>query len=168
LKRYLSDESELDSSGRTAKKFNKEVELVAFCLLPNHFHLLVFLIEPTGIVDLMRSVMTAYTMYFNRKYKRTGTLCEGRFLASRISNDNYLWHVSRYIHLNALDNSIDFKNYDYSSIAYFLNKKHASWLHESRLIETDKDRREYAEFVSDYETMRKDLKYLKNLLASED
>ena len=168
LKRHLSDEAETASSSRPAKKFDKEVELVAFCLLPNHFHLLVYLIEPTGIVDLMRSVMTAYTMYFNRKYKHTGTLCEGRFLASRISNDGYLWHVSRYIHLNALDNTVDFKKYDYSSIAYFLGEKHASWLHESRLLETEKNRQDYVEFVSDYKTMRKDLKYLKNLLAYED
>lgn len=168
FKRHLSDEAETASSSRPAKKFDKVVELVAFCLLPNHFHLLVYLVEPTGIRDLMRSVMTAYTMYFNRKYKRTGTLYEGRFLASRISNDGYLWHVSRYIHLNALDNAVDFKKYDYSSIDYFLGKKHASWLHESKLLETEKDRRDYVKFVSDYETMRKDLKYLKNLLATED
>ena len=168
LKRHLSDNSETDSSGRPVKKYSKEIELVAFCLLPNHFHMLVYLIEPTGIVDLMRSVMTAYTMYFNRKYKRTGTLYEGRFLASRITNEAYLWHVSRYIHLNALDNSVDFKTYDYSSIAYFLGKKHASWMHENRLVEAEKDRREYSEFVSDYETMHSDLKLLQNLLASED
>jgi REP element-mobilizing transposase RayT len=166
LKRHLSDEAATDSSGRTFNKYDNEIELIAFCLMPNHFHLLCYLKEPEGVVRLMRSIMTAYTMYFNRKYKRTGKLYEGVFLASRIDNDAYLWQVSRYIHLNPTDAGLDFENYDYSSMAYFADKKHASWLHPEKIVETDKDRREYAEFVADYKTMHRDLKFLKNILAS--
>ncbi|MBC7869142.1 transposase [Candidatus Saccharibacteria bacterium] len=166
FKRHLSEEAVTDSSGRPFAKFNDEVELVAFCLMPNHFHLLCYLKESEGIVRLMRSVMTAYTMYFNKKYQRTGGLYEGPFLASRIENETYLWHVSRYIHLNPLDIGQGFRHYPYSSIAYFAGEKRADWLHINNLVDTDKDAREYLEFVADYETMHQDLKYLKNILAA--
>lgn len=166
FKRYLSDEVALDSSGRLFNKYNDEVELVAFCLMPNHFHLLCYLKEPEGIIHLMRSAMTAYTMYFNKKYKNTGKLYESAFLALRIDTDIYLWQVSRYIHLNPVDAGYDFLNYDYSSVGYFAGNKQASWLHIDRLIETDTDGREYLEFVSDYKTMHLDMRYLKNVLAS--
>jgi REP element-mobilizing transposase RayT len=168
FKRYLSNESDLDSRGRSVSKYNDEVDLVAYCLMPNHFHLLCYLKEQQGIVHLMRSVMTSYTMYFNKKYKRSGKLYEGVFLASRIDNDIYLWQVSRYIHLNPIDIGADFRTYDYSSIDYFVGSKRADWLHPEKLVETSADKREYLEFVSDYETMHQDLKFLKNVLASSD
>ncbi len=167
FKRSLSDESESDSKGRVFKKYDEEVELVAFCLMPNHFHLLCYLKEPEGIIHLMRSVMTAYTMYFNKKYHHSGKLYDGAFLASRITTDIYLWQVSRYIHLNPIDLGYDFMKYDYSSASYFTGEKHASWLHPERLIETDKGKSEYIEFVKDYTGMHADQKYLKNILASE-
>jgi REP element-mobilizing transposase RayT len=166
FKRHLSDEAEFDSSGRPFNKYDNEVELVAFCLMSNHYHLLYYLKEPLGIIHLMRSVMTAYTMYFNKKYKNTGKLCESAFLASRIDTEMYLWQVSRYIHLNPIDAGFDYKTYNYSSIAYFAGDKHASWLHSERLIETNKDKKEYLEFVSDYQTMHQEMKFLKNILAS--
>jgi len=167
FKRHLSLGTEFDSSGREFPKYGDEVELVTFCLMPNHFHLLCYLKEPTGIVHLMRSVMTAYTMYFNKKYKRSGKLYEGVFLASRIDTDTYLWHISRYIHLNAMDTGLDYLNYNYSSIDYYRGEKHADWLHESRLVETIKDRSEYMRFVADFQTMHQDMKLLKNILAAE-
>jgi len=167
FKRHLSDTPDTDSSGRVYADYSNEVELVAFCLMPNHFHLLVFLKEPQGIIHLTRSVMTAYTMYFNKKYKRTGGLYEGAFLASPIDNDMYLWHVSRYIHLNPLDIGKDFRQYPYSSIKYFTGERNAEWLNSNRLIKTDKDREEYVEFVADYQTMNAELDHLKHILAAE-
>lgn len=166
FKRHLSTEPELDSHKRPFTKYDTEVELVAFCLMPNHFHLLCYLKEPDGLVHLMRSVMTAYTMYFNKKYRRTGGLYEGIFLASRITNDGYLWHVSRYIHLNPMDIGQDFYEYPYSSINYFAGNKRATWLHPEKLVETMTERKQYLEFVSDYQTMHQDMALLKNILAS--
>lgn len=168
FKRHLATDGNVtDSYGRTLLNYNEEVELVAYCLMPNHYHLLIFLKEPTGLVHLTRSVMTAYTMYFNKKYERTGKLYEGVFLAVPIHTDMYLWHVSRYIHLNPLDIKEDFLHYPYSSLEYFTGTKHASWLNEERLVATQKERSEYADFVADYETMHKDRKFIKALLAAE-
>jgi putative transposase len=166
LKRHLSSEPETDSHKRQFSKFDEEIELIAFCLMPNHFHMLFYLKEPEGLVHLMRSVMTSYTMYFNKKYRRTGGLYESVFLASRITNDGYLWHVSRYIHLNPMDIGQNFRSYPYSSIDYFVGNKRANWIHPEKLIQTSEEKVQYLEFVEDYQSMHDDMKLLKNILAS--
>lgn len=166
LKRHLSDEPETDSHRRPAAKFDDEIELVAFCLMPNHFHMLFYLKDPQGLVHLMRSTMTSYTMYFNKKYLRTGGLYESVFLASRITNDAYLWHISRYIHLNPMDIGQNFRSYPYSSIDYFVGNKRTSWVHPEKLVHTTTEKQQYLEFVEDYQSMHEDMKLLKNILAS--
>lgn len=72
----------------------------AYCLMPNHFHLLAKETARGGISKFMHKFTTAYAMYFNTKYKRTGRLFEGAFKASRITGDNYLRYIFSYIHLN--------------------------------------------------------------------
>jgi REP element-mobilizing transposase RayT len=166
FEQHLSNKKTLDTRGRLLTKFSEEVELIAFCLMPNHFHLLLYLKSTEGIIHLTRSVMTSYTMYFNKKYQRSGGLYEDSFLASLVSNEAYLWHVSRYIHLNPLDIGQDFISYPYSSIKYFTGSNKSDWIHPERLVVTKIDKQQYLEFVSDYKTMHEDMKYLKNLLAS--
>ena len=78
-----------------------EVQLLAYALMPNHFHFLVC--TPKGnLSSFMRHFNISYTGYFNRKYKRSGHLYQGRYKAFLIDADNYLLEVSRYIHLNPL------------------------------------------------------------------
>ncbi len=166
MKRHLSPEISTDKYGRKVPDYSDKIELSAFCLMPNHYHMLVYLHEPDGLALMMRSVMTAYVMYFNKKYKRVGGLFQGVFLASLITSDYYLWHVSRYIHLNPIDIGEDFTSYPYSSIDYYKGDKQAKWLHEERLVETSKERDDYIRFVADYKEMRADLNHLKKILAS--
>jgi REP element-mobilizing transposase RayT len=76
-----------------------EVQLGAYSLMPNHFHLLVC--TPKGnLSEFMHHFNISYTGAFNRKYRRTGHLYQGRYKAFLIDADNYLLEVSRYIHLN--------------------------------------------------------------------
>lgn len=78
-----------------------EVQLLAYAMMPNHFHLLVC--TPKGnLSEFMRHFNISYTGFFNRKYKRTGHLYQGRYKAFLIDENNYLMEVSRYIHLNPL------------------------------------------------------------------
>lgn len=78
-----------------------EVQLLAYALMPNHFHLLVC--TPKGnLSGFMRHFNISYTGSFNRRYNRTGHLYQGRYKAFLIGEDNYLLEVSRYIHLNPL------------------------------------------------------------------
>ena len=79
------------------------VEIHCFCLMPTHYHLILRQIQDEGIYRFMHKLGTAYAMYFNLKYKRRGVLFEGRYKAKPIETDEYMIHLSRYIHLNPLN-----------------------------------------------------------------
>ena len=76
------------------------VDLVSFCLMPNHFHLLVRQKMDNGIPLFMQKLTTGYSMYFNQKQERSGALFQGTYKAIHIDNDMYLKHLTRYVHLN--------------------------------------------------------------------
>jgi putative transposase len=76
------------------------VDLGAYCLMPNHFHLLVREKTGKGISEFIHKLSTSYSMYFNRRHKRTGALFEGPFKANHVTNDNHLNYLFAYIHLN--------------------------------------------------------------------
>lgn len=76
------------------------VEIGSYCLMPNHIHLLLREKKENGISLFMEKLLTAYSMYFNKKNKRTGTLFESRFQAKHIDSDEYLKYIFSYIHLN--------------------------------------------------------------------
>ncbi len=76
------------------------VEIIAYCLMPNHFHLLVKEKEEGGISKFMLKLLTGYGMYFNKRNQRTGPIFEGRFKAKHVFEDSYLEYLLAYIHLN--------------------------------------------------------------------
>ena len=76
------------------------VALGAYCLMPNHFHVLVTPLVENGISIFMAKLATSYSMYFNKRYKRTGALFEGAFKSEHASHDEYLKYLFAYIHLN--------------------------------------------------------------------
>ncbi len=78
------------------------VAIVAYCLMPNHFHILATPLVDGGITEFMQRVSTGYAMYFNRRYARTGSLFEGKFKAQHVSEDVYMKYLFSYIHLNPL------------------------------------------------------------------
>lgn len=79
------------------------VEILAFCLMPNHFHMMVRPRFETGITEFMRKLGTGYTNYFNRKYQRVGPLFQGKYKIVRIADESHFIHLPYYIHLNPLD-----------------------------------------------------------------
>ena len=76
------------------------VSLGAYCLMPNHFHLLIKEVTEGGITSFMRKIGTAYTMYFNKKYERVGHLFCGQFRSRHVGTDEYFQRVLPYIHCN--------------------------------------------------------------------
>ena len=166
FKRYLSPDVVKDAKRCQFPNYRGSVDLVAYCLMPNHFHFLFYLKERQGIERLMRSVMTAYSGYFNRKYLRVGGLFQNHFLAARITSDSYLWQVSRYIHLNPADIGEDSFAYRYSSLRYFSGHASASWLSETRLVESEQERQRYLEFVRYDEDRHQEMNAIKWLLAN--
>ena len=101
---------------------NPLVSVAAYCLMPNHFHVLVKQNVDAGISRFMQKLSTAYTMYFNTRYKRSGTLFQGKFKSEHANNDRYLKYLIAYIHLNPKEISIP-ERYAYSSYADFVGEK---------------------------------------------
>ena len=79
------------------------VDIGAYCIMSNHFHLLVHERIENGISLFMQKLSTAYTMYFNKRYERSGALFQGRFKAKHLDSDNYLKYIFAYIHLNPVE-----------------------------------------------------------------
>lgn len=107
---------------------NGEIDLLAFCLMPNHFHLLVHQKSKDTIVKFMRQVMTAYSKYFNKRHERIGPLFQSVYKGALVDSDEYLLHLSRYIHLNPLDRGASIEEFEWSSYQYYLNKKESHWV----------------------------------------
>ena len=82
------------------------VEILTFCLMPNHYHLLLRQKTEKGTIQFMQKLGTGYTMYFNQKNKRVGPLFQGRFKAIHINKQKYLDYLLYYIHFNPLDLTI--------------------------------------------------------------
>ncbi len=76
------------------------MEILAFCLMPSHIHLLLKQIKENGISQFMRKFGAGYAAYFNKKYSRTGHLFQGRFRAVHIQNNEQLKNVFVYVHTN--------------------------------------------------------------------
>lgn len=152
IDRYLNPtNTDTRSDGHTYEKY--DVEVMAYCLMDNHFHMLLYQeSDVSGVRYLLKSVMTAYTMYFNRRYKRSGYLFQGVFKAARISNENYLLHITRYIHMNPRS----YLRYKWSSLSAYIGQSAPSWLTVIR--PDDMPIEEYREFLRAYETRRAELK----------
>lgn len=114
---------------------NKEVDLLSFSLMPNHFHFLIKQNSKDGIIKFMRRLMTSYVMYFNKKYKRVGSLLQGRYKAVNVDRDEYLLHLSRYIHLNPFEINSNINFNDFSSYQFYLSKSHPSWIKPEKILE---------------------------------
>lgn len=163
FERYLSSEEAKDHWGVSYPNFYNKIELLSFCLMPNHVHMLVYVRQSGEMGKFMRSLMTSYSRYFNAKYKRTGSLFESRYKASLISDESYLEHISRYIHLNPKQ----WREYEYSSLPYYLQQEAVSWIRPKRIMNVFETPDKYLEFMNDYVEQKKLLEILKQELANK-
>jgi len=125
----------------------KEAAILAYCLMPNHAHLLVIPSEEEALAKMMQGVTLCYTQYFNKKGARTGRLWECRFHSTVIDGDNYLWAVCKYIENNPVRARIAKKPEDYpysSAKAHILGRKDP--LLNEHLFRTD-EQNEYKRFM---------------------
>lgn len=138
LKNYLSPRQPKQVRPVRESKIFEQIQLICYCLMPNHFHLLIKQGTQFAIVDFMRRITNAYTKYFNERYKRVGPLFQGRYKAVLVTEEPYLLHLTRYIHLNPAELSEEYRSnllgYTYSSYGDYLGKRKTLWLHPEEIL----------------------------------
>lgn len=85
------------------KKRRPIINILSFCLMPNHYHLLLQPIVEKGLVKFLSKLNMGYAKYFNERHKRAGTLFQGRYKCISISDESHFIHIPYYIHCNPLD-----------------------------------------------------------------
>jgi len=150
LTRCLSSKTVTDKFGRKRPNFHGDIQLHTYCLMPNHFHLLLWQKDQGCIEKMMRGIMTSYSMYFNRKYKRRGPVFESRYKSVRIAGDAQLTHVSRYIHLNP----VGYRIWDRSSYSDYVYDPR-EWVTADFILGMFKSKKHYLEYVDDYEDVKR-------------
>lgn len=130
--------------------FDGKISLIAFCLMPNHYHLLIKIIENYNLSKIMQRFSTSYTKSINKAYNRVGHLFQGRYKIKYIPNNEYLLHLSRYIHLNPVRANLVRKpeNWRFSSYNDYLKEKGRYNLEKDIILDQIND---YAGFVKSYQ-----------------
>lgn len=148
-----------------SKNLNLELDLITYCLMPNHFHLLLRQETKDAIPRFMKQLTNAYTFYFNQKYERVGGLVQGRFKAIMIETDELLLHISRYIHLNPFVSEVikDLDKYKWSSYADYLGKDVAIRCTKEVLLSYFPSPEGYKQFILDQVDYARELERIKHL-----
>lgn len=143
----------------------KLVEIVSYCLMPNHFHFLLRQERDGGLVEFIRKLSNSFAKYFNTKNERVGPLFQGEFKAVHVTNDEQLIHLSRYIHLNPLVSHLvsDLHFYTWSSYREFVGLTTVTKCSKNLILEFFKSADAYEKFVSDQEDYAKKLEAVKHL-----
>lgn len=107
------------------KPDKKLVDIISYCLMPNHFHFLIKQLKDSGISIFLSQLSNSYTKYFNTKYRRIGPLFQGAFKAVHIETESQFVHLSRYIHLNPVVSGLTKRldDYPWSSYLEYANGK---------------------------------------------
>lgn len=146
----------------------KIVEILCFCIMPNHFHFMVRQLKDGGIVEFIRKLSNSYTKYYNIKHKRVGPLLQGRFKAVLVENDEQFIHLSRYIHLNPLVSYLvkDLNQFEWSSYQEYTKNSNGICSKED-ILGFFKTSKEYEQFVLDQIDYGKQLELLKHKIIEE-
>lgn len=143
----------------TKLNLSKEIDLLSFALMPNHFHMQVKQYTKQGIEKIARRVLTSYAQYFNKKYKRVGTLFETTYKAILLETEEQFLYLSSYIHRNPM--RLKNPKFDYiqlSSYPYYLELKNADWIKPKEILSyfrssrntTVDDKLSYQNFVENF------------------
>jgi putative transposase len=139
------------------------VDIVCFCLMPNHFHLILKQNVDRGISWFMQRLQNSYSTYFNTKYERVGPLFQGPFKAVLVNDDSQLLHLSRYIHLNPVVAKISPSPiYQWSSLKEYLGQS-STHLCQSDIVLHQLGDASYLDFVNNYTDYALELERIKHL-----
>lgn len=163
----LSTEQKVEFEKSFMVNESSMLDILAYCIMPNHFHFLLKPKKDSAISDFMRNLQNSYSKYFNTKRERTGSLFQFMFKAVRMETDQQLLHVSRYIHLNPVTSYLreieDLEDYDWSSFKdYVLNT--STFVSKEMVLGGFKSGQEYKKFVFDQAEYQRELDKIKHLV----
>ncbi len=167
---FRMSEEDKANQMKILRKHTKSVELFAFCIMPNHFHILVRQLEDDGLMAFVRNIQNSYAKYFNIKYKRTGSLFQEQFKAVLIDDDNQLLHVCRYIHLNPttsnlLKNFDQLKTYPGTSLIDYIKDNEREIIQTKHILDMfSNNKARFLRFNKDQEDYQRNLWLIKHLL----
>ena len=146
-------------------------DLLCFCLMPNHFHLLMQQTVESGITRYMQRFLNSYTRYYNTRHERKGPLFEGPFRAVHVETNELLLHVSRYIHLNPVVSGLaeDAFTYPWSSAALYSHTPIPTFQvgvmikMQPQLLQSMMPVRDYESFLRDHVSYARELEHIKHL-----
>lgn len=143
--------------------------LIAFVLMPNHYHILIKQTADNGISKFLSNWQNSFSKYINVKHDRIGPLFQGPFKAVRISSNPQLLHVSRYIHLNPFTSSLvkdlhGLEEYMWSSFPEYAGLSQSSFFEKDLVLAQFKDSESYKLFVFDQANYQRSLKKMKDLM----
>lgn len=147
------------------KDNNILVEIVAFCLMPTHIHLILKQIIDDGITKYLGRISNSYSKYFNFKHSRTGPLWSGRFKNEIVETDEQLLHLTRYVHLNStsMDLVKNPKNWLYSSYLEYIKPDNKKGFCVFKNL-FDFSVQEYEKFCLDRKSYQQELSKIKSIL----
>jgi len=129
-------------------KASKLVEFVAYCLNPNHYHFILTPLVEKGMEKFMQRLGTGYTMYFNEKHKRSGSLFQGKFKSKHLNSNEYLLQASSYVNLNNYDkNGIIRKSLNASSWIEYTQQTNINFCEKSIVLGQFESKKEYEKFA---------------------
>ena len=151
----------------TDKNKDKIVEILAYCLMPNHFHLILRQKQDNGISNFVANFSNSYTKYFNIKHKRPGSLFQGPFKAVHVETDEQLLHLSHYIHINPVSSGVikpeKLEEYFWSSFPEYLGKSQLAICDTNWLSGFFSTKKKYKQFVFDQIGYAQKLESIKHL-----
>lgn len=152
------------------KNGKKHVKILAYCLMPNHFHLLLKQVSDNGVSKFMANFQNSYARFINTKEERTGPLLMPQFKSVRIETENQILHVTRYIHLNPYTSFLikkieDIENYEWSSFKIYLDSKEQDLIDKQEILPIFKIPQKFKEFTLDHADYQRKLRTIAHLLA---
>ena len=144
------------------------IDILAFCFMPNHFHFLVKQLVDQGINQSISMFSLSYSKYFNIIHEKKGPVFEGRFQAVRVSSNEQLLHLSRYIHLNPYTASIvknleELQDYPYSSLKEYLHPQQFNLSQTNEILAQFKSGQDYLDFTLNHADHQKQPHLIKKI-----
>lgn len=170
--RRLPSTSKANFLRRLHKLHTRRVYIISYCLMPNHYHLLLRQQIDGGIPRFVSDVQNGFTKYLNLKHDRSGPIFQGPFRAIHIKDDSQFLHLSRYIHLNPYSDRLvktttELRRYPWSSLIEYLNPTSPGICEKKLLLELAAGPEAYTDFVLNSADYQRQLAVVKTLALEE-